>query len=62
MDETTAPAVQETPASAEQPGAAVDAALTPLDSLGERPLAEHPDVYQAIHTTLRDELADINEA
>jgi hypothetical protein len=50
------------PAADERPGGVVDAALAPLDSLADRPLAEHPDVYQSIHRTLQDALAEINDA
>jgi hypothetical protein len=36
--------------------------LDPLESLSDRPLAEHPDVYQGIHTALQQQLADIDNA
>jgi len=44
------------------PGGAVEAALQSLSSLEQAPLAEHPDVYQSIHSTLRDALADLDGA
>jgi hypothetical protein len=37
-------------------------ALTELDSLGERDLAEHPDVYQRVHSELQAALASIENA
>jgi len=40
----------------------VAAAITLLERLPDRPLAEHPDVYQQIHTHLQHALADINDA
>jgi hypothetical protein len=35
----------------------VERALRELDGLGERPLAEHVGVFEAIHTALQDALA-----
>lgn len=56
-------------ASAAQPtpGAAVSAERTgsdrdpELDALAARPLAEHIDVYQALHTELQAALAEIDD-
>lgn len=42
--------------------APVAAAVTLLETLPHRPLAEHPDVYQQIHTDLQHALADIDDA
>ena len=41
--------------------AAVDAALTPLGSLGDQPVREHVAVFDAVHTALQDRLADSEE-
>jgi hypothetical protein len=60
VDETTMPPDDRGDAGGAQ--STTEAALASLESLSERPLAEHPDVYQAIHTTLQDALADINDA
>ena len=38
----------------------VEDVLAPLDTLAERPLEEHPDVFQQIHTTLQASLTDID--
>jgi hypothetical protein len=38
----------------------VDDALGLLDTLRERPLEEHPDVFQEIHTRLHQALSDID--
>jgi hypothetical protein len=35
----------------------VHRALAPLDGLGERPLAEHVEVFEELHTALSDALA-----
>jgi hypothetical protein len=40
----------------------VAAAVQELAGLSELPLAEHPDVYQRIHTELQGALADIDDA
>jgi hypothetical protein len=40
----------------------VAAALRELDTLGERDLADHPDVYQRIHAELQSALATIDNA
>jgi hypothetical protein len=50
--------------------AASPAATTPavaetlglLDTLADRPLAEHPDIYQRAHTRLQQALAEIDDA
>lgn len=44
------------------PQTPVAAALRELDTLGERDLAEHPDVYQRIHSELQSALASIDNA
>jgi hypothetical protein len=40
----------------------VTAALTELDTLDERDLAAHPDVYQRIHSELQRALSSIDDA
>lgn len=40
----------------------VAAAVASLDTVRELPLAQHPDVYQRIHTELQGALADIDDA
>lgn len=37
---------------------AVDEALTSLDSLGDRPVEEHPVVFESVHEALRAVLSD----
>ena len=44
------------------PETPVAAALRDLETLGERDLAEHPDVYQRIHAELQSALATIDNA
>jgi hypothetical protein len=39
------------------PRAAVDSALAGLDGLAERPLAEHVEAFERVHTALSDALA-----
>ncbi|MFI5038800.1 MAG: hypothetical protein ACHQCG_02560 [Solirubrobacterales bacterium] len=60
-----------TPAPAPVPGpvpgaprsdSPVTRAIASLDGLAERPLAEHPDVYQQVHEALQGALADIDDA
>ncbi|NMR21424.1 hypothetical protein [Cellulomonas fimi] len=41
--------------------AAVDAALTRVVGLDERPVREHVAVFDAVHTALQDRLADTEE-
>ena len=41
--------------------AAVDAARTPLGSLGDQPVRAHVAVFDAVHTALQDRLADTEE-
>lgn len=48
--------------SAPAGSSAVLAAAPELDSLSDLPLAEHPDVYERVHTALQDALADIDPA
>jgi hypothetical protein len=43
-------------------GSPVTAALGELDELGDRDLAEHPDVYQRIHGELQRALSAIDDA
>ena len=40
----------------------VAAAMRELESLGQRELAEHPDVYQRIHAELQSALTTIDDA
>lgn len=42
--------------------AELDRRLAVLDTLGERPLSEHPDVYQQLHADLQATLAEIDSA
>ena len=39
------------------PLVAVDRAVTALDGLADRPLAEHVEAYERVHTALSDALA-----
>ena len=41
---------------------AVTAALALLDGLEERPVAEHVEVFDAVHRSLQDALAALDEA
>lgn len=51
------------PAGAEaQPPSRVAAAVAELDRLPELELAEHPDLYQRIHTELQGALSAIDDA
>lgn len=54
-----APAASSSPAVADSP---VAAALAELDTLSDRELAEHPDVYQRIHAELQSALSAIDDA
>lgn len=40
----------------------VDQALALLDGLDETPVAEHVDVFDAVHRSLQDALAALDEA
>jgi hypothetical protein len=40
----------------------ISAAMRELDTIGDRDLAEHPDVYQRIHTELQAALTTIDDA
>ena len=40
----------------------VDAALALLDGLDERPVGEHVEVFDAVHRSLQDALAALDEA
>ena len=40
----------------------VDRALALLDGLDETPVAEHVDVFDAVHRSLQDALAALDEA
>jgi len=73
VDESAAPAAEPAAASAPEPSGApaaqstaevssVAAALTELDTLPDRELAEHPEVYQRIHAELQSALATIDNA
>lgn len=53
------PAASGSPAA---PGSPVAAALAELDTLSDRELAEHPDVYQRIHAELQSALSAIDDA
>ena len=41
---------------------AVDAALTRLGELDEAPVSEHVEVFDAVHRSLQDALATLDEA
>ncbi|GIG28774.1 hypothetical protein [Cellulomonas marina] len=45
-------------AIADEYDVAVEEALRTLDGLVDRPLAEHPGAYEAVHAALQDRLAD----
>ena len=49
------------PAAPSADGPELDLHLQSLTSLHDRPLAEHPDVYQDIHAALHQALAEIDE-
>lgn len=38
----------------------VDAALERLDALAERPVSEHPEVYDDVHRLLQGALVDLD--
>ena len=40
----------------------VEAALAQLDGLEDRPVAEHVEVFDAVHRSLQDALATLDEA
>ncbi|HUR15337.1 MAG TPA: hypothetical protein VM097_12705 [Mycobacteriales bacterium] len=44
------------------PEEAVASALALLDGLEERPIAEHVEVFDAVHRSLQDALAALDEA
>lgn len=48
--------------AAAEPETPVAAAMRELETLGERDLGEHPDVYQRIHAELQAALATIDNA
>jgi hypothetical protein len=58
-ERATAPAVPVAPPAADTP---VARAVRELDTLDDRELAEHPDVYQRIHAELQSALATIDNA
>jgi len=62
--DATTPVAEPAAATAPEPAAAspVAAALAELDTLPERELAEHPEVYQRIHAELQSALATIDNA
>ncbi len=39
----------------------VDAALAGLDGLGERPVVEHPDIYERVHQGLTQAMSEFAE-
>jgi hypothetical protein len=39
----------------------IEARLRDLDSLRERPLSEHPELYQQLHAELQGALADVDD-
>ncbi len=44
------------------PDARVDSALTLLEGLEDKPVAEHVEVFDAVHRSLQDALATLDEA
>jgi hypothetical protein len=38
----------------------VDAALERLDTVAERPVSEHPDIYDDVHRQLQGALVDLD--
>jgi hypothetical protein len=44
------------------PDTPLDEALAALDTLEERPLPEHVDVFDGVHRALQDALATLDEA
>jgi hypothetical protein len=44
------------------PEEAVAAALAQLDGLEDRPVAEHVEVFDTVHRSLQDALAELDEA
>jgi hypothetical protein len=48
--------------SEQSPGSTVDAVLERLDGLEERPVGEHVEVFDAVHRSLQDALATLDEA
>ena len=44
------------------PEQAVEAAIALLDQLDERPVADHVEVFDAVHRALQDALAELDEA
>ena len=59
-NETVVPDVEQTPEDLAAPESSVSRALDGLANLDTTPLADHPDVYQHIHATLQDALAEID--
>ena len=47
---------------ATEPGSPVEQALAALQTLDERPLGEHVEVYDTVHRALQDALASLDEA
>ena len=41
--------------------AGVDAALTSLDGLGERPVADHPAVFEQVHRALDEAMTSLED-
>ena len=46
----------------EHPTSPVDDALARLDGLDDLPVAEHVEVFDAVHRSLQDALATLDEA
>jgi hypothetical protein len=59
-DEIPVPEAPQSATGPEATAAASVADLGALDSLDSRPLAEHADVYQQIHSELQSALAEID--
>ena len=41
--------------------AGVDAALTGLEGLGQRPINDHPDIFEAVHGGLAEAMSEFAE-
>lgn len=63
LSSSTAPSAPRAPAGAAPDAAAqVRESLTELADLQGRPLREHPEIYQRVHTALQEALAEIDSA
>lgn len=56
------PAQAATPAHDAEPGSVLGPDLTALETLSQRPLGEHVDVYEALHESLQQQLAGIEHS